>query len=135
MVFRRHIVEVRGLPTATASLCLLAVVPPPSITTARRVDLEQRGRLRPEAPGPLPLAVLLVPGLVDLLDHVGLVTVGQEERASAGRPGVEEVVGGGRGEHLGREQLARVRGVSGLTAGLPPLSPGRGPGPGGLDEI
>src|SRR4029453_2167925 len=29
MVFRQHIVEVRGLPTATTSLCLLAVVPPP----------------------------------------------------------------------------------------------------------
>src|SRR4029450_8983313 len=29
MVFRQHIVEVRGLPTATTSLCLLAGVPPP----------------------------------------------------------------------------------------------------------
>src|SRR5260370_2504869 len=29
MVFRPHIVEVWGVPTATTSLCSLAVVPPP----------------------------------------------------------------------------------------------------------
>jgi len=36
------------------------------VAAAGRVDLEQRVQPGPEAPGPLPLAVLLVAGLIDI---------------------------------------------------------------------
>src|SRR5207302_1178650 len=36
------------------------------VPTTARVDLEQGVQAGPEAPGPLPLAVLLVPGLIDV---------------------------------------------------------------------
>ena len=56
--------------------------------------------------------------------RVGSASVTVQVAAAAGA-GVEEVVGGGGGEHLGREQLALVRGVSRLAAGLAPLLAGR----------
>ena len=42
---------------------------------------------------------------VNLLDDLDRFGVGQVQVPSAGRAGVEEVVGGDGGEHLGREQL------------------------------
>ena len=68
--------------------------------------------------------------LVDLQGHGGdldplgddrLGVVGQQQVAAARGAGVQEVVGGRGGEHLGRERDPLVRGVSRLAAGLAPL--------------
>ena len=62
---------------------------------------------------------------VDLLDDDGWFVVGHEQVPSAAGAGVQEVVRGDRGEHLGREQLALVCGMSRLAAGLASLLAGR----------
>ena len=72
---------------------------------------------------------------VDLLDNLDRFGVGQVQVPAAAGAGVEEVVGGGGGEHLGREQLALVCGVSRLAAGLAPLLAGWRLRLGGLDDV
>ena len=72
---------------------------------------------------------------VNLLDDLDRFGVGQVQVPAAAGAGVEEVVGGGGGEHLGREQLALVCGVSRLAAGLAPLLAGRRLRLGRLDDV
>ena len=66
---------------------------------------------------------------------MGSVVVGQQQVAAARGAGVQKVVGGDGGEHLGREQLALVRGMSRLTAGPAPLLTGGRLRLGGLDDV
>ena len=72
---------------------------------------------------------------VDLLDDLNRFGIGQVQMAAAAGAGVEEVVGGGRGEHLGREELALVRGVSRLAAALASRLAGWRLRLGGLDDV
>ena len=74
-------------------------------------------------------------GDVDLLDDQGRFGVGQEQVPSAAGAGVQEVVRGGGGEHLGWEQLALVRGMSRLAAGLAPVLAGGRLRLGRLDDV
>src|SRR5512135_1293126 len=60
-------------------------------------------------------------GDLDLLDHDGLGVVGQEQMAATRGTGVQQVVGGDRGEPLGGEGLAVVGGRPRLAAGPTPL--------------
>ena len=70
------------------------------VGTAGRVDLEQRVQPGPEAPGPLPLAVLLVPGLIDVEPRLAGQVVEQLLIGSLQRPA-------DLGDDLG--QFARAR--------------------------
>ena len=66
---------------------------------------------------------------------MGSIVVGQEQVPSARGAGVQQVVGGDRGEHLGREQLALVCGMSLLAAGPAALLAGGRLRLGRLDDV
>ncbi len=70
--------------------------------------------------------------MFDLLDNLDRFGVGQVQVPAAAGAGVEEVVGGGGGEHLGREQLARCAVCPGWPPGWRRSWPGGGCGLGGL---
>ena len=72
---------------------------------------------------------------VDLLDDLDRFGIGQVQMAAAAGAGVEEVVGGDRGEHLGREELALVGGMSRLAAALASRLAGRRLRLGRLDDV
>ena len=74
-------------------------------------------------------------GDVDLLDDDGRFGVGQQQVPSAAGAGVQEVVPGGGGEHLGWERLALVRGMSRLAAGPAPVLAGGRLRLGRLDDV
>ena len=96
---------------------LLAAVRAPSRMSAVLVDLQgYRGDVNP-------------------LDDDRLGVVGQEQVTAAAGAGVQEVVGGLRSEHLGRERHPLVRGVSRLAAGLAPRLTGWRLRLGGLDDV
>ena len=66
---------------------------------------------------------------------MGGFVVGHEQVPSAAGAGVQEVVRGDGGEHLGREQLALVCGMSRLATGLASLLAGRRLRLGRLDDV
>ena len=93
---------------------------------------------REEAPGRMTAVFVDLHGHVEdvnLLDDLDRFGIGQVQMAAAAGAGVEEVVGGDRGEHLGREELALVRGMSRLAAALASRLAGRRLRLGRLDDV
>ena len=107
----------RSIDSGSGAITRLVTVGAPSRMTAVLVDLQ--GHVAD----------------VNLLDNDGWFGVGHEQVPTAAGAGVQEVVGGAGGEHLGREQLALVCGMSRLAAGLASLLAGRWLRLGRLDDV